>query len=93
MRWERNVELLSDPTAIIGEIRTKNCFGLKSKVPFIADRLQPDLQWLLRMRRDYHVVLFDLTVILGEIRTKNYFALRSRVPFLKHALQPNLLCL
>jgi hypothetical protein len=35
--------LLSDPTAIPGDIGTKNCFYLNGKVPFITDRLQRNL--------------------------------------------------
>jgi hypothetical protein len=43
MPREYNVVLLSDPTAILGEIRNKNSLGLKSKVPFNTDRLEPNL--------------------------------------------------
>jgi hypothetical protein len=46
MRKEYDVVLLSDPTAILGEIRKKNCFGLHSKVPFITDKLQHKLHCL-----------------------------------------------
>jgi hypothetical protein len=67
------VLLLSDPTAILGEIRTKECFDLKSKVRFISDRLQPNLHCLWRKQMEYHVVLFsDPTSILGGIETKKF---------------------
>jgi hypothetical protein len=93
MHREYHVVLLSDPTAILGESRTKKCFGLKSKVPFITDRLQPNLQRLGGMRRVYHVVLLsDPTPILGELRTKYCFDFMSKVPFITERLQPNLQC-
>jgi hypothetical protein len=37
------VALLSDPTAILGEMRRKNSFDLKNKVSFITDRQQLNL--------------------------------------------------
>jgi hypothetical protein len=91
MRSDFHIVLLSDPTAILGEIRTKNSFDLKNKVPFFTDRLQRNLHCLQRMHREYHVVLLsDSTAILGEIRTKNCFDLKSKVPFITKRLPPNL---
>jgi hypothetical protein len=46
MRCEYHMVLLSDPTGILGEIRTKNCLALKSKVAFISERTQPNLHSL-----------------------------------------------
>jgi hypothetical protein len=40
-------------------VRTRNGIGLKSKVTFIADGLQPNLLCLQRMRREYSVVLLS----------------------------------
>jgi hypothetical protein len=34
---EYHIVLLSDPTAILGEIQMKDALDLKSKVPFITD--------------------------------------------------------
>jgi hypothetical protein len=75
--WRRclvyHVLILSDPTAILGETRTEKCFALSSKMPFITDRLQPNLHFLQIMGREYYVVLLtDLTAILGEIPKKNF---------------------
>jgi hypothetical protein len=80
-------------TRILGEIRTKNSFGLKSKVPFIIDRLEPNFHYLLPMRSGYSVVLLsDPTAILREIRTKNCFDLKSKAPFITDRHEPNLYC-
>jgi hypothetical protein len=77
------VVLLSDPTAILGEIQMINYLDLSSKVSFITNRLNPNLHCFSRVRMKYHVVLLsDPTAILGEIRTINYFDLRSRVSFI-----------
>jgi hypothetical protein len=46
MRSENHVVLLSVPTVILGEIKTKNCFGLIGEVPFITYRHQSNLQCL-----------------------------------------------
>jgi hypothetical protein len=93
MRREYHVLLLSDPTAILREIRTENCFDLKSKVLFTTDRLQPNLHRLQRMRRDYHVVLFsDATTIIGVKRTKIFSDIKGKVPVTNDRLQPNLHC-
>jgi hypothetical protein len=35
------VVYMSQPTAMRGDTETKNCFRIKSKVPFIADRVHP----------------------------------------------------
>jgi hypothetical protein len=43
MRREYHVVLLNDLSLIIREIGTKNSVGLKSKLPLITDRLQPNL--------------------------------------------------
>jgi hypothetical protein len=86
--------LLSDPTAILRGIGTKNCFDLKSKVPFITERLQRNLLCLYNMGREYNAVLLsDPSAILREIGTKYCFDLKSKVPFITTRLQPNLLCL
>jgi hypothetical protein len=44
MRRVYHVVLLSDPTTILVDIRTKNCFGLNSKVPSVTDRLLLNLR-------------------------------------------------
>jgi hypothetical protein len=46
IRTEYHVVLLSDPPTILGEIRTEKYFDLNSIVPFITDRLQPNLDYL-----------------------------------------------
>jgi hypothetical protein len=77
-------DILSHSAAMRGEKRMKNCFGLKNKVPFISDPLQPNLHCLWRMRRACHVAYVSHpTAIWGEIHTKNSFAHKSKVPFLK----------
>jgi hypothetical protein len=88
------VVFLSDPTAILREIGTKNCFDVDSKVTFITDPLQPNLLGLHHVGRKYHVVLLiDPTAILRETGTKNCFDLKSKVPFITDRLQHNLFCL
>jgi hypothetical protein len=44
MRGEYHVVLVSDPTAVLGQIRKKICFGLKGNVLFIIYRLLPKFQ-------------------------------------------------
>jgi hypothetical protein len=47
MRWEYHVAYLSHPTASRCKIGTKYSFGAKSKAPFITDRFQYNLNWLV----------------------------------------------
>jgi hypothetical protein len=79
MHREYHVVLFSDSTAILRERKTKNCYDLKSKVPSITERLEPNLHCLYRKRREYHVALLsDPTAILGEIRKKNFWTSRVK---------------
>jgi hypothetical protein len=62
---ECHVAYFSHRTAMRGEIWMKNCFGLRSKVPFITDRLQPNLHCLKRICRECHTI-FILIFICSQ---------------------------
>jgi hypothetical protein len=82
------VVLPSDPTAILGETRAKNSFGLKGEAHFITERHQSNVHCLLRMGTENHVVLLsDANAILDEIRTKNGVDLKSKMPFMADPFQ------
>jgi hypothetical protein len=73
------------------DIGTKNCFGLKSKVPFFTARFRSNLHWLWRMGRECHVWCFSQPATMrGQIGTKNSFGLKSKVSFVTARFRPNL---
>jgi hypothetical protein len=88
------VVLVSDTTAILEVIRTKNCFALRSKVPFITDQLQPILHFFSACTMQYNVILVSNgTAMLGEILTKNCFGLKSKVTFITDRDRSNWHCI
>jgi hypothetical protein len=83
MRREWHFAYFSYPTVIRREIRTKTSFGLKSKVPFITVRFQPDLHCVLRMRTGFQVAYCSHpTAMGGGIRKKTLSASRVIGPSL-----------
>jgi hypothetical protein len=78
-----HVAYFSHSIVMQGVIWANKCFVFKSKVPFITDRLQPNLHCLQRMRREYHVVLPpNPTAIVGEIGRKTVLTSGVRCPSL-----------
>jgi hypothetical protein len=81
-RWGRNEKLLrsscirpfSYPAAKQGKTGKKNCFGLKSKMPFSIDRFRPNSHCLYGRRRDSCDWCFNhRAAVRGETGTKNCF--------------------
>jgi hypothetical protein len=52
----------------LGEVGTKNCFGLKSKVPFITDQLRPHFHCVYSMGRGVSCEMFHLPRYSGMWR-------------------------
>jgi hypothetical protein len=59
MRREYLLVLLSDPTAILGDIRTTNFFGLKSKFRFSSDRFRHNLHRFWRKSWESHLLYYS----------------------------------
>jgi hypothetical protein len=90
MEIECKVYCLSHPAAMRRQIGTKNCFGLRSKAPFVTAQFRPNSPWLWWMGTEYHVwCCSHLAAMTGEIRTKICFSLKSKVPFVKRRFRPN----
>jgi hypothetical protein len=52
---------------------TRNCFGLKSKVPFVTALFRPNLHWLWIMWRECHVWCFIYhSAMRSQIGTRNW---------------------
>jgi hypothetical protein len=62
-----------------GEVGTKTCSSLKTKVTSVTARFRPNLQWLWRMGTKCHMwCLSHPTAIGGGIGTKNCLGVKSK---------------
>jgi hypothetical protein len=72
---------LSEPASMWGEIWTKNCFGLKSKVPFFTDWFWTNLQRVCRMGMECRLrCLRHPAAKRSEKMTNSCADLKSKVP-------------
>jgi hypothetical protein len=83
------VAYFSHPTAMRGDIETKNRFSLKRKVPFITARFESNFYCIYRMRRECYVGYFSHpTAMRGEIGRKTGSPSRVKCPSLHIDFNP-----
>jgi hypothetical protein len=90
--WSGNARCTASVTPLQCEVREgRNTFGLKSKVPFVTERFQPNVYQLWIVGRECHMCSSSHPAPMRrEIRTKTCFCLKTKLPLISDWFRPTL---